>query len=201
VEDSGSMPNPQHPDDLATLLAARDGDQQAGVRLVTTHGPSMVRTAWSVAGRTGSAEVDDIVQEAFIGALTTPALPEGDVGAWLRAITARKALDWLRQSSRRQELSLGEPGEEAADLPAPGDAAAPVAVLTVRKALEKLSPLDRAVLTLVDLEGFSMGEAAGMLGASTVAMKWRAVRARRRLRVLLGAGYDRLVEEGGESDE
>ena len=46
--------------------------------------------------------------------LTTSALPTGDVGAWLRAITARKALDWLRQDARRRERSLPEPGEGAA---------------------------------------------------------------------------------------
>ena len=46
----------------------------------------MVRTAWSVAGRWDGGDAKDVVQEALIAALTTPALPRGDVGAWLRAI-------------------------------------------------------------------------------------------------------------------
>ena len=187
-------PNPDasRQQDLETLLAARAGHHDAGARLVRLYGPSMIRTAWNVAGRYGGAEADDIVQDAFLAALTTSALPDGEMGPWLRAITARKALDWLRQAGRRAESSFGEPGEPGADPPAPIDPGAPIAVLAVRGALARLSALDRAVLTLVDLEGFSMAEAAETLGASRVAVKWRAVRARRRLRALLGAGASGL---------
>jgi len=52
-----------------------------------------------------------------------------------------------------------------------------------------LSPIDRAVLTLVDLEGWPMAEAAKMLGLTYVAIKLRASRARRKL-----AG---VIREGG----
>ncbi|MDX1388616.1 MAG: sigma factor, partial [Acidobacteriota bacterium] len=89
-----------NPADLDILLAARDGDQKAGRELVTSHGSSMLKTAWRVLGRYGGNEADDVVQEALIAALTTRALPTTDVGAWLRAITARKALDFLRRSAR-----------------------------------------------------------------------------------------------------
>src|SRR5882672_6327292 len=82
--------------DLDELLAAREGDHAAGRSLVARHGPSMVRTARRVLGRYGTGEEEDVVQEAFVAALTTASLPTGDVGAWLRAITARKALDSLR---------------------------------------------------------------------------------------------------------
>jgi RNA polymerase sigma-70 factor, ECF subfamily len=172
-------------DDLATLVAARAGDHRAGARLVRRHGASMIRTAWNVSGRYASTEADDVVQEALIAALTTDALPTGDVGAWLRAITVRKALDGLRQRARRAEQT---------DLPAEpvaaGDAATPVAVLSVRRALGQLGATDRAVLTLVDFEGFSMAEAALALGSTTMAVKWRAVRARRRLKALLESEHD-----------
>ena len=72
----------------------------------------MVRTAWRVLGSYGDREADDVVQEAFIAALTTPALPAGDVGAWLRAIVARKALDSLRRVRRREEQPWPETGAE-----------------------------------------------------------------------------------------
>ena len=47
--------------------------------------------------------------------------------------------------------------------------------------------------TLVDLEGFSMAAAAAAIGSTTVAVKWRAVRARRRLRALLETPPEREV--------
>jgi len=171
--------------DVEELLAAREGDQRAGRYVMSTHGPSMVRTAWSVLGRYGGSEAEDVVQEAFIAALTTPALPTGDVGAWLRAITVRKALDWLRRTRRRGEQSLSETAPTAPEPSAGGNLDSTLDVLTVRKGLSRLSTNDRAVLTLVDLEGRSMAEAAETLGLTRVAVKLRASRARRKLARLL----------------
>jgi RNA polymerase sigma-70 factor (ECF subfamily) len=171
--------------DVDELLAARDGDHQAGRYLMSRHGPSMVRTAWSVLGRYGAMEAEDVTQEAFISALTTPALPSGDVGAWLRAITVRKALDWLRQARRRSEQSLSEATSSGIE-PVTGDnPEGALDVLTLRRGLAQLSATDRAVLTLVDLEGLSMAEAAQALGLTRVAVKLRASRARRKLARLL----------------
>jgi RNA polymerase sigma-70 factor (ECF subfamily) len=169
-------------DDLDALLAAREGEHEAGRILMSRHGPSMVRTAWRVLGRYGGTEAEDVVQEAFIAALTTDALPHGDVGAWLRSIAARKALDTMRRTGRRQEQALPEEEEGEAELAAgQSPEQARLEVWTVRRGLALLSPSDRAVLTLVDLEGFSMAEAARMLGLTRVAIKLRAVRARRKL--------------------
>jgi RNA polymerase sigma-70 factor (ECF subfamily) len=179
----------RNPEDLEKLLSAREGDHDAGRWLVNLHAPSMVRTAWSVLGRYGGSEADDVVQEAFIAALTTPALPRsGDVGAWLRAITVRKALDCMRQSSRRREQSLPASAGEAVQ------PVASVDILTLRTGLAKLTPTDRAILVLADLEGRSMGEVAELLGLTRVAVKLRASRARRKLARMLDS-----VNEGTAS--
>jgi RNA polymerase sigma-70 factor (ECF subfamily) len=170
------------------LLAARDGDENAARGLVAAHGGSMVRTAWRVLGCYGDREADDVIQEAFIAALTTKALPTGDVGAWLRAIVARKALDSLRRVRRRDEQPLPEPGVELGEFEASSDAGTPLDVIAVRRALAQLAPADRAVLTLVDLEGRSMAEAAAALGLTRVAIRLRAVRARRKLARLIREG-------------
>ncbi len=174
------MPNT----DLEDLLAARQGDTGAGEALVQRHGSSMLRTAWRVLGRYGGNEADDVVQEALIAALTTGALPTGDVGAWLRSIAARKALDALRRTGRRKEDALPEP-EEGAELPAGVDLEGRLDVMTIRRGLDQLSAKDRAVLTLADLEGYTMAEIAGILGSTTVAIKLRASRARKKLARLL----------------
>ena len=169
------------PDEHAALLAAREGDDEAGRRLVASHAASMLRTAWTVLGRYGGTEAEDVVQEALVAALTTLALPDGDVGAWLRAITARKALDAVRRTTTlRQESWDGQSAD-------PATTSVPADVLAVRSALARLSPGDRAVLVLVELEGLTMQEAAAALGTSAMAVRWRAVRARRRLRAVLDA--------------
>jgi RNA polymerase sigma-70 factor (ECF subfamily) len=174
--------------DRDDLLAARDGDHDAGRRLVSRHGPAMVRTARRVLGRYASGDGEDVVQEAFVAALTTTALPQGDVGAWLRAVTARKALDTLRGAARRGEQPLAFDGAGAAGAEPFVESGARLDVLALRQCLARLSPTDRAVLTLVDLEGQSMAEAAGALGLTRVAIRLRAVRARRKLARLLRAG-------------
>ena len=173
------------------LLSARDGDERAARDLVTRHGESMMRTAWRVLGRYGGRDADDVVQEAFIAALTTDALPTGNVGAWLRAIAARKALDELRRKGRRAEDAFPETEEGGAALTADDRIEGHLDVLTVRAGLAALSPSDRALLTLVDLEGWPMREAATMLGLTHVAVKLRASRARKKLA--------RALREGGSS--
>ena len=167
--------------ELDLLSAAREGSQEAGRRLMAAYGPSMVRTARNVLGRYGGNEADDVVQEAFIAALTTAALPTGDQGAWLRAVTVRKALDSIRIARRRGEQPLPESGGTTAEIERQGSASVPLDVLAVREGLRLLSPTDRAVLTLVDLEGRSMAETAAALGITNVAVRLRAVRARREL--------------------
>lgn len=197
--DAESSPAEPSATDRDDLLAAREGEQQAARRLVEGHGKSMLKTAWRVLGSHGGREADDVVQEAFIAALTTKALPTGNLGAWLRAITARKALDALRRTARRAEDPLPEADGEGRQPEAPDELGGRLDVLTVREALRTLSPTDRAVLTLVDLEGRSMAETAEALGLTRVATKLRASRARKKLARLL-KGQPRM-QKGGDDDE
>lgn len=173
--------------DRHVLDAAREGDEDAGRRLMAEHGPSMLRTAWHVLASYGGMDAEDVVQEAFIAALTTDALPHGNVGAWLRTIAARKALDAARSRRRRAEDPLPDPAAGDEDRPQTGDDV--LETIAVRRALARLSPTDRAVLILVDVEGRSMAEAAEILGTTNVGARLRAVRARRKLaRVVRGEG-------------
>jgi len=161
--------------DRQVLYSARGGSEEAGRRLMREHGPSMLRAAWHVLGRYGGMDAEDVVQEAFLTALTTEALPYGDVGAWLRSIAVRKALDATRLARRRAEVA----GES------PRSSSLSIETLAVRQALSRLSAADRAVLVLVELEGRSMAEAAVALGTTNVGTRLRAVRARRKLARLL----------------
>ncbi len=171
--------------DVQVLSAARAGDHDAGAELMKRFGASLLRTAWSVLGNYGGTEAQDVVQEAYIAALTTPALPEGDVGAWMRSIAARKAVDFLRRARRHPARPLPDPAEGEREPEASGNPAAVVEVLIAREALGRLTAVDRAVLTMVDLEGRSMEETAAALHLTRIAVKLRAMRARRKLAAML----------------
>jgi RNA polymerase sigma-70 factor (ECF subfamily) len=171
--------------DLDVLLRARQGDQSAARSLVATHSSSMLRAARAVLLEQADSEGDDVVQEAFIAALTTTALPTGDAGAWLRAIAARKALDAMRRVRRRGEEPLPDPTREEATFAVSIDPERRIDGAAARQWLSRLSPVDRAVLLLVDVEGHSMAEAAAMMGITRIAAKLRAMRARRKLANLM----------------
>lgn len=82
--------------------------------------------------------------------------------AWMDHVLAAESDDQFREQARRQE---------AAEL--------------LQWALGHLSAENRLVLTLVHLDGYSVREAAGLLGWSVVNVKVRAHRARQMLRTLL----------------
>jgi RNA polymerase sigma-70 factor (ECF subfamily) len=102
----------------------------------------------------------------------------------------RTALDHLRKEKRRQnEIGLPELGEDALDWLQSGDekneldgrAAAEILALAMRE----LSPADRIVITMQEIEGRSVKEICAAIGASSVAVRVRAVRARVKLRKAL----------------
>jgi len=129
------------------------------------------------------ADAEDALQECFLAAWSHAGgfSGGGSARAWLFSI-ARNAL--LKQRRTR----VGEPDRfealEALGLRA-GWGTEPDGTLLslalrdcLERAFERLSPDERAVLLLRDLEGFSGGETAEMLGLGLAAMKSRLHRAR-----------------------
>ena len=134
-------------------------------------------------------KVEDLAQETFVKAWR--ALEQFDGRApfvhWLSRIAVRVALDHLRrEKKRRNEISLPELGEDALEWlrsdaeksELDGRAAAEILDL----ALRELSPADRVVITLQEIEGCSVKEICAATGASGVAVRVRALRARAKLK-------------------
>ena len=149
-------------------------------------------------------KVEDLAQETFVKAWR--ALGQFDNRApfehWLSKIAVRVALDHLRREKRRQnEIGLPELGDDALDwLRSDGeknelDARSAAELLDL--AMRELSPLDRVVITMQEIEGRSVKEICAATGASGVAVRVRALRARGKLRRAL----EKLMKDENEQTQ
>lgn len=109
---------------------------------------------------------------------------------WVSRLTVRTCLDALRAEKARPEWRMADLGEgetEWMDYLLNRQAAAPSehavdAKAVVTRLLAQLSPPDRLVLTLLDLEERSTQEIAQITGWTRPMVKMRAMRARHKLR-------------------
>lgn len=172
----------------AELLAAHcSGDPDAFTELVRRHRDRL----WAVALRTtgNPEEASDAVQDALISAYRRAESFRGDsaVTTWLHRIVVNASLDRLRRRSVRAWVPLPEEGEGAvlvddsrlADPRAAAESSETVS--EVRAALDTLPPDQRAAIVLVDLEGWSVEEAAKALDCPVGTVKSRCFRGRAKL--------------------
>jgi RNA polymerase sigma-70 factor (ECF subfamily) len=149
-------------------------------------------------------KVEDLAQETFVKAWR--ALEQFDGRApfehWLSKIAGRVALDHLRREKRRQdEIGLPELGDDALDWLRSDDEKneldARSAAELLDLAMRELSPLDRVVITMQEIEGCSVKEICAATGASGVAVRVRALRARGKLRRAL----EKLMKDENEQTQ
>lgn len=133
--------------------------------------------------------VEDLAQETFVKAWR--ALEQFDGRApfshWLSRIAVHVALDHLRKRKRvRNEIGLDDLGEDAIEWLHSDDEQTGLEAGQAREildiAMQKLSPEERLVITLQELEGKSANEISELTGWSKVATRVRAFRARNKLR-------------------
>ena len=149
-------------------------------------------------------KVEDLAQETFLKAWR--ALDQFDgrapFGHWLSRIAVRVALDHLRREKRRQnEVGLPELGDDALDWLRSDDEKSELdgraAAELLDLALRELSALDRVVITMQEIEGRSVKEICAATGASGVAVRVRALRARGKLRRAL----EKLMKDENEQTQ
>ena len=172
----------------AELLAAHcAGDPDAFSEIVRRHRDRL----WAVALRTtgNPEEASDALQDALISAYRRADSFRGDsaVTTWLHRIVVNASLDRLRRRAVRTWVPLPEEGEGAtlvddSRLADPGAAAeSRETVAEVRAALDTLPPDQRAAIVLVDLEGWSVEDAAQALDCPVGTVKSRCFRGRAKL--------------------
>lgn len=164
-------------DDRIVAGRAMDGDVEAFAVLVRRYTPLM--RAYTQRMLNASADVDDIVQEAFVtawqrfGELSDPA----KVKSWLMRIVSRKAVDRIR--ALRPTTDIDE-----IDRPAPAhtspaqvvEARAGVAALDA--ALRELPDAQRECWVLREVGGYSYEEIAEELGIPVSTVRGLLARAR-----------------------
>ena len=169
----------------ADLLAAHaNGDEHAFNTLFLRHRDRM----WAVALRTMSDpdEAADALQDALLSAHRGAAGFRGDaqVTTWLHRVVVNACLDRLRRNKSRSTIPLPEH-----DSAHPVERSDPLGqrelAWEIERALSTLPDDQRAALVLVDVEGYSVEEAATMLDCPTGTVKSRCARGRAKLVPLL----------------
>ena len=144
--------------------------------------------AWAVALRTLGDPNDaaDAVQEAFVKAYRTAGSFRGDAlfTTWLHRIVVNACLDLMRRNRVRPTSPLDDQAATVAD---PADPIGRTELgHDVVRALARITPDQRAAIVLVDVEGYSVEEAASVLGVAAGTVKSRCHRGRAQLAELLG---------------
>jgi RNA polymerase sigma-70 factor (ECF subfamily) len=143
--------------------------------------PRLMRLAYRMLGSV--AEAEDAVQDAWLR-WTRAGDEVEDAAGWLVRATSRLCLDRLRAAKTRREAYRGpwlpEPLIEELSVD-PVERAEDVSVAFLL-ALERLSPLERAVFLLHDVFDEDYGAVAATLGRTEPAVRQLAARARGHLR-------------------
>ena len=177
-------------DDAELLARIRNGATDEFAELVRRH----QQRVFAILHRyeRDAHRLEDLAQETFVKVWR--AIDQYDGRApfehWLSRIAVRTALDHLRKQKRtRNEIGLSELGEDALDwLHSDDDDKEPSAnqareILEI--AMRELSPAERLVITLQEIEGRTVKEISVITDSSGVAVRVRALRARAKLRKAL----------------
>jgi RNA polymerase sigma-70 factor (ECF subfamily) len=156
-------------------------------------------------GRTERDAAEDRFRSVFahLGAVTAYARRRGSADpagiaaeamtiAWRRLedVPLDDSLPWLLATARNLVWSEARRAARVAPVDAHADHVEPPAVFELdpelAQALQALAPLDREALLLIAWEELTPAQAAAALGVSAATFRVRLLRARRRVRALLG---------------
>jgi len=182
-------------EDITLVREVLSGNAEA-FRLIMERYQAFVMTI--VRRHVPPGDIEDTMQEVFLRCYRS--LPkfegEGELKHWLSMIAVRTCYDFWRTHYRRQEVqvsALTDRHDEWLETALAGASRSSFQEAVRRKEAEEilewamghLSAGDRMVIELVYFEDRSIKEAGELLGLSTVNVKVRLFRARKRLHALL----------------
>jgi RNA polymerase sigma-70 factor (ECF subfamily) len=175
-------------EDAALAAACLSGDFRAYERLYSLHGARMKNLARNILGSATDAE--DAVQETFLKVQRSIAGFRGQSSfvTWTFRILVNTCYDARRSRLRKKEVSAEEEQqhEDMAPRLEPRAAVAhPSLRLALERAVAKLTPHQRDVFLLYEVEGFRHAEISEMLQISEAASKNTLFQAKKNLRQML----------------
>ena len=173
------------------MTLARDRDQRFA-RLVEQHREQAVRVAWRLTGEDRTT-AEEVAQDAFLRAYSglSSFRDESEMSTWFFRILVRQAANRRRWRGLRQRWgdlwgAMDEEGSQVERAPDAGVASADPALRDrIAAAMDRLSPGQRAIFTLVHLEGFTVREAAAIAAIAPGTAKSHLHRALKTLRAEL----------------
>lgn len=177
------------PTDETLIRSTLAGDDDAFAELARRHKPKIFAMAARFARN--DHELDDICQEIFIRAWRHLASFRADspFEHWLSRLAVRGCYDFLRKARRSREHDVPL-DDNVRNISAEEKQSASHARETLALAMSRLSPEEKLVITLLELEEKSVREIAALTGWSESNVKVRAFRAR--------AALKRVIEEHPE---
>ncbi len=167
-------------DSITQLVrACRQGDRKAQVAIYRMYVRQLYHTCLRITGNPSDAE--EAMQDAFLKAFThLPQYPdESSFGTWLKQISVRTAIDYVRRSEPAwEELPDNYPlvSEEHDD-----NEDTELSVAAIKAALTKLAPGYRVVLSLYLFEGYDMEEISSILHLQPASVRSQYLRGKRKL--------------------
>ncbi|MGA2193097.1 MAG: RNA polymerase sigma factor [Nitrospirota bacterium] len=180
-----SRPTADIPDERL-VEAAISGDDDAFADIVSRYKRKVIRTASRFARDSG--ELDDLSQDVFIRVYKGLKNFRGAAPFehWLMRIAVRTCYDFLNERRRRKDSLPLEDFHDIAVEDGLKDFDAFQAKEILNKALSRLKPKERLVITLMELEERTVKEVSALTGWSEANVKVRAFRARLALKKKLG---------------
>ena len=160
--------------------------QSVSVLLTAAYRDSYTRLRAAASRLVHWQDADDMVQDAFVRALQREAGFRRDASpaTWMHRIVVNTCLDERRKRRRRHSLETeSAPDVRLVESPRSPDR------LTVRAALQRLSPADRRICLLYDVMGYTHVEIARALRIPIGTSKSRLALARRRLGRMLDPSH------------
>ncbi len=166
----------------------KDGDRKAFDALMHAHQHYVYAVSFRILGQ--DADAKDVTQECFIQVwqhIDRYDASRSKFTTWIYRIVYHLCIDRLRAQKRRRASSSSE--ENLQSLPGHGDVEAHVSDADLARVIlllaEKLTPMQRIVFTLRDVEECSVSEVSHITGMSRASVKVHSSMARKRLRKLL----------------
>ncbi len=171
--------------DESLIKAVLAGDDEAFAELIRRH----KRKIFSIVAKFArdNDELDDVSQDIFVKVYQGLNKYRGDAPFehWLAKLAVNACYDMLRKRRRDADKVQLESVEFSLSSPDSLDSHHRDDWHLLRSALGRLSPEDRLVITLLNLEEKSVRETAELTGWTEAKVKVRAFRARRKLKKIL----------------